>query len=263
MVLRSLGVVALACCLVLAGCNAIESGGGTPTVTPAPVPTDERAVPAGGAAGSSTLATRHATVLAATNYTVVTREYIAAGNRTLRVDRNRREVARGGTAYSLQRERKVNAARTATVAPRVAYWYNGTLAVARTWATEETSYHVAPNATGPLVTPSERATLARFSAVFELTAFEVTTGTDEGGTVLRSTRVKNPAAVPHASFVERPRNASVVVRVTEAGHVSEYRYTYEGTVVGMNTSVRVVRQTRFVAVGETDVTAPEWVERAD
>ena len=263
MTLRSLGVVALACCLALAGCNAIESGGVTQTVTPAPVLTDERAVPSGGVANSSTLATRHATVLAATNYTVVTRERVAAGNRTLRVDRNRREVARGGAAYSLQRERELSAARTATVAPRVAYWYNGTLAVARTWATEETSHHVASNATGPLVTPSERATIARFSVVFELTAFEVTTGTGGGDTVLRSTRVRNRAAVPHASFVERPRNASVVVRVTEAGYVSEYRYSYEGTIVGMNTSVQVVRQTRFVAVGETAVTAPKWVERAD
>jgi len=263
MSLRSLGVVALACCLVVAGCNGIEGGGETPTVTPAPVPIDESVVPPAAVSDSSTLATRHATVLAATNYTVVTRERITAGNRTLRVDRNRREVARGGTAYSLRREREVSAARTATVAPRVAYWYNGTLAVARTWATEETSYHVASNASGPLVTPSERATLARFAAVFELTAFEVTTGTDEGVTVLRSTRVGEPAAVPRASFVERPRNASVVVRVTDAGYVDEYRYTYEGTVVGMNTSVRVVRQTRFVAVGETDVTAPEWVGRAD
>lgn len=245
-------VLALACCLALAGCNGMGGANDKPTVTPAPVPTAATS----DAVADTTLATRHATVLSATNYTVVIHERITTGNRTLRVDRNRRKVARGAIAYSLVRERNLTAARTATVAPRVAYWYNGTLAVARTWATGETSYHVAPNTTGPLVTPSERSFLARIAASSELSS-----GRDKG--VVRATRLRNPATAPHGSFVERPQNASVVLDLTDAGYVSEYRYAYEGSVEGLESPVRVVRRARFVNVGETAVRPPAWVARAD
>lgn len=253
--------VAVAILALTAGCNGIagddreRAADGTATVTPAPVPAAGPFADTDGVPDARTLATGHATTLARTNYTVVIRERVTAGNRTLRADNRRREVGRNAERYLLRRERTTRGLSLNAIAPVVSYWYDGSTVVSRVGANGSTVRRY-PGTTGPLSAPSDREYLERLA-----TAFALDRGNGTDGVVFRSTRLAAPEFAP-SSVVDRPRNASVAIRVDRRGYVESYRYAYNGTVSGVEERVRVVRVVRFEDVGRTRVTPPEWVTRA-
>lgn len=254
-------VLALVLLAFTAGCNGVGGSApagdnGTATVTPAPVPTPRTVGTTGEAPNAQALATQHATTLAQTNYTVVIRVQVVAGNRTVRSETRRRAVGRNAERYLLRRERTTRGFGSDAIAPVVSYWYDGSTVVARVGADGSTVRRYPDTATGPLRAPTDREYVERLAAAFKLRRDN---GTD--GVVFRSTWLAAPEFAP-TPVADRPRNASVTLRVAERGHVESYRYAYDGTISGASERVRVVRAVRVEKVGRTTVTPPEWVERA-
>jgi hypothetical protein len=259
-----LAALAVAVLALTAGCNGITNNDGaqagadgTATVTPAPGPTGQSFVNTGSVPDPQTLATGHATTLSRTNYTVLIRERVTAGNRTVRLDRRQREVARNAERYLLRRERTTRGLPSNAIAPVVSYWFDGSTVVSRVGANGST-LRVYPNTTtGPLRSPSDRDYIERLARAFSLRRANAT-----DGVVYNSTRLTAPESAPSSPYVGRQRNASVTLRLDRQGYVESYRDAFDGTAPRVGEQVRVVREVRFQKVGRTTVTLPEWVGRA-
>jgi hypothetical protein len=254
---RSL-TVGTALCLalaLLAGCNALT--GDRSTLTPANAS-------AGGATGISesgvqpaTLADSHDAVLSRTNYTVVVRERILQGDRTLRNTTFRRRVARGGDRYSINRTHETDGIQPSTLAPRIDVWYDGEEALTRLGGTESPRYQRTPTSPpGPLPDPSSHWRIEDALTAFEL---RVSARANASGYRVRSIRPVGLDSLPTPTYVGRARNGSFRATVSERGVVAYSRVTYTATYANRERPVRVVRSIRISDVGSTRVDPPRWV----
>lgn len=260
----------LALLLALAGCGGV-AGFGTPTVTPAPVPTDgpptERALAPGvnraGVTDPVALAAAHERTLLSTAYTLVTNTTISTAGGPLRSTTTRLRVAPGADAYHLVQTRRATATYPVrAVAPRVELWYEGGHALLRFDGEQGVGYQreSVPGPTGPLVDPTEHTRLVSLFSAFRMRVVEAIDA--DGTTVyrLRSTALRRPARLDTPELVGRPTDATLVARIDGRGVVRAYRLEY--TAPFGDRTVRVTRVFRVTALGETVVERPDWYAAA-
>jgi hypothetical protein len=110
---------------------------------------------------------------------------------------------------------------------------------------------------GPVTDLSGRGSLEQLLRAVDLTVVERTAA---GGVVLAGPAFREGDRLVTPLFVEEPRNVSVRLVVRKDGTVTDQRVAYDATLGSR--SVRVVREFRVTAIGETTVDRPPWVENA-
>ena len=265
---RSVAVVGLVSFVLLAGC----AGGfgfdtntdAAPTLTPAPVPTDDLLsdLPPGlsedGITDSFALADTHAEALTNTSFTVRRNRTLVAANGTRLVDRS--SVQR---VDDTQRRSTVERTFDGTVVQffrgpveRVESWFNGTLWIQRRQRTNETKYRMLPPLGAADLTARQQ--LVSYYVEGESTAVTTTNGRIRLRANLRP-RIANSPTTPAVNVTER----TVVLTLTETGRVERYRAEYTGRLVNdLDTTVEGTRIVRFTGLGETNVERPDWIAAA-
>ena len=243
--------------VLLAGCNGLSGGSGTPTLTPANASagTDELGISASGVE-PPVLADTHDAVLSTTNYTLVVRERILWENRTLRNTTFHRRVARGGDRYSINRTHETSGVPSTTLAQRIDVWYDGESALTRLGGTAEARYQRTPTSPpGPLPDPSSHWRIEDALAGFEVA---VSPRANASGYHVVSTRDADAASLATPTYVGQARNASMRAFVSDRGVVQFLRVSYDATYAGRPERVRVVRSIRVSDLGTTTVEPPAW-----
>lgn len=254
--------VAVAALAVLAGCPATggTTGGDAPTdtVTPAPLPTTAPPAPPGVSAervDPTTLAAAHADALATTSYTLRVERRVDGPNGSA-VFEQVREVAAGGETYA-GRYGYVNVTIDVPMARQsVAYWTGGDgYATVHSRLGRPVSYGWATSGE-PIRDVDHSATLERVLGAVDLRVV------DRSATaVVLAGRIGGPVSgLPRPPFVTGVRNATVTLRATHAGLVTDWRYGYEARF--LERPVRVSYEGTVTEVGTTTVERPDWVDVA-
>lgn len=252
----------LACCLVLAGCNAIGGGEPTPSVTPAPVPDTTPVGISDDGLNVDRLADAHRGALLATNYTMEIAERVVIDGRVRRVTTRRREVAQGARAYVIDRRERTVEFSPSNYAGATGYWYNGTVEFIRYSNGTTPAYaRFERRTSGPLLDPTEHRTVAGLFAAFAVEG-TVPTRRASGEYAVRSDALTAPEQIPGTVYIVAPRNGTLRAVVDERGIVRRYRVSYTGTLAGTERTARVIRETRLTAIGTTRVRPPAWVATA-
>ncbi|PSQ00426.1 hypothetical protein BRC94_05735 [Halobacteriales archaeon QS_5_70_17] len=270
---RTLLVAALLVAAPIAGCNTAPADGEAtaPTVTPAPVPTDDagRAVasgsdPGGGSAlpavggegpvSAADIAGTHREALLATSFTRTVTETIRGPNGTVRRTERTVRVEPDPLTYYYARNQTVEEGYPVRAfAPRFELWSNESHAISRTVRDGSVSYRIdSASAYGEAVTEitGNEALLAL------LGVFEFRVERAGGGYHLRSTALVDRERLPTPTLTENATNATMTAWVSERGIVRSYRVAYDVRRDGRR--LRVIERAEVSAVGETSVERPPW-----
>lgn len=261
-------VLAMVVLLVVAGCGGAPRDGGT--LTPAPIPdggsgtATTTTTPTGGPLASAVgpagpdpfaLAEAHGDALAGRSYTTVRTLSVVGANGTLRRVNTTARVAPGGAPVRLvKRAWSAPGYAVTPAADSVAIWYDGAATVYRVGEGNAT-YHTRGLAS--LASPLDDLD-GEGRLVSTFAGFQRWNGAcDPSGCRLVGTDPRGTSSLELPLLVRSPSNATVRVRLTPEGRVERLRLTYEARADGR--AVTVVRELRFVAVGRTDITRPDWV----
>lgn len=270
---RTLLLAALLVVAPIAGCNtAPADGGGTPpTVTPAPVPTDDvgrvgastsgpgggtglPAVGGEGPVGVADIAETHREALMATSFTRTVTETIRGPNGTVRrTERTVRVESDPLTYYYTYNQTVEEGYPVRAFTPRFELWSNESHAVSRAVRNGSVSYRIdSAGAYGRPITgiTGNEALLAL------LGAFEFRVERAGGGYHLRSTALVDQESLPTPTLTENASNATMTAWISERGVVRSYRVAYD--VRGEDRRLRVIERAEVRAVGETSVERPPW-----
>lgn len=258
----------LAVVLLLAGCNATD--GGTPTITPASVPTDASTprpdvAPGVGQTGvedSFALAAAHRSALDNTSYVLTTNTSISGPNGSLKVERTRTRVASEVYHYT-QIERVAPTYPVSATAPRIDVYYDGERALYRSREGNETTYQrdPTPRLSGPLFDPSNGEQVATLLGAFDRQRIERVRSEGEPRYRIEASGLRDTHAIATPALLERPHDGTFRASFTSLGVVRSYRLTYEARFESR--TVRVVETMRVSAIGTTNVERPSWYEAAN
>lgn len=246
--------------LLLAGCGS-PLGGQTPTVTPAPVPDDERSYPPGvhgtGAVAPSVLLDAHQASLADVSFTVETRQVLRRDGTVVRRTVHDRWVAPNRSVYHVRYAQLPETLGDARQQVDVEYWSNGSV-----WAGR---YDDGTRVTTRLMRDPDdpkRGTLTGRDAIEDhMRAFDVRASTDRDvGVVVSGDQIVRPGSLHAPVRSTEYRNGTYFARVSPEGTVLFARVSYDATME--NRTVRVERVTRVKDVGSTDVERPSWLSEA-
>lgn len=270
-----IAVFAAVCALVLAGCSGITfdgSGASSGTVTPAPVPE-----PAGsgsppgigpdGVTNPSLVANTHGAVVKDTGYTVVSNRTVTATNGTVWSDVQTRVATLPDGSFRADISIRGPRAPVMLGRPpaRATFWSDGDKHLRKLERDNRTVYsEFTPDGFAGTMSfwvhwvaldgPPEQDAANLLESFRSLTVERT-----EDGYVVRGRGL-----TPEESLTERldePDDATLVARIRGDGLITSYRVAYTAE-TDDGTRVRVERQVRFEAVGETTVTRPEWYDRA-
>lgn len=252
--------------LVLAGsCLGFAPGGdrtGSPTVTPAPVPSTDPATPstvapgigADGTVDTQVVVARHRQALSNRSYTVTVRRTVTRGEETLRETYARSWVAPSGEFRLVQH---VNVSRRPggprAPQPVTDIWYNGSWTFFRQTDSTGTPHVRVQTANrtilpDPLFGPVLRDTLS-------VARLRPSGGGDRPLELVGAPPVNRSVLDPPPS-AGRVRNVSVRVTLAHNGVLRAVRVGYDATAEGER--VRIVRTVRVSGLGETTVSSPPW-----
>jgi len=271
---RGLGAVALVAVLLLGGCSGgltAPGGGSTETLTPVPLPEEDRApLAASVAAGVSedgvydefALVDAHATALSNRSFARIRSTTVADANGTLRGTSRRLRVAAGGAPYRLAVS-SVSADRypVSAVFPNLELYYDGDTAFYRVRREGNVSYRrdTTTPITGPVADRTGRDRLAGLLGAFEWRVERV-----DAGEVTRyrlvSTILTSPSTLSPPALISNPREPEMRVLVGPNGRVHRYRLRYLADY--RNGTASVTRTARFLNAGDTTVGEPTWLDRA-
>lgn len=267
---RWAGLLATALLVVSAGCSGLPGADTTRsrTVTPAPVPSGGSAatarlapgLSADGVENETALAAAHARSLAGQSYTAVLTSTVRYANGTLRTQtRSRLELSAGRTRYRYAADSVVRRAGRTQSVTRVDAWRSRNRTVRRVQSNgavchfSDGTLHGA-HVLGAGVDPDGRAAVERLFAVTDPTITSSTRRNRRALYRLQWTGSADPG-------VAGPRRlVALTAVVDDRGFVNWYRATYRLT--RDRTTVTIVRDVRFVDVGDTAVSQPGWVETA-
>lgn len=264
----ALGVVAL---LVLAGCSGL-SGPSTPTLTPAPVPTDsasaQRPANASAVVGSwvdpLAVSTAHARSLGPTSYAVVRRRTVRSASGTLRLERRARRLVGPDGRRTYERVAVRGSVRDPDAPEVVERWQSGGRILVAVTADGRTTYFSPP-------VPGEAASRRRSQLTRQrghglyatLAALEPTvverTG-DPPRIELAARRADPRPAFDLLVDGSDPRNLTFRAVIEPSGLVRERSLQYEAVRDGRR--VRVTSRIRYTAVGNVSVERPPWYDEA-
>ena len=268
--------------VLLAGCDAVDSGSGTgerstSTLTPAPVP--EEAGPDGGrllAPGLSTRGVFDAGALVEGHRTALTtRGFVLTRNRTvLRANGTGRAlnavglrvvVGPGADSYHLTRvERSTREWPTADAYALIAVWYSDPVVrnrfVDESWVERHWEQDRSVSG-GPILDPAQAESVRTDLSAVDLRV--VGNETVDGVTVYRlaGSRLAEPAELTFPPILSDPHDVTMVARVDERGVVRSYTLSFGATFDGG--PVRVRRTHRITGIGTTTVDRPGWLARAN
>lgn len=270
-------VAAVVVLVVLAGCSFAVPGQDSDTVTPAPVPTDDRyplGVGPDGVTDPALAASKHAAALQNTSYTVVS-------NRTVRtLDGSLRSRLDVTLQLSASRHYHANVSVRGPNAPvflgdpptQAEYWANDEVYLRKQVIDNRTEY-------SRYGTSEEYVGTWRFwlgsvaldlgpesdvRSVFGSFRTSVAGQTEVDGerrTHLVGTTVRSERFVDDQSDLRSVENATLHAFVTESGLVDSYQVTYTATRRD-GTRVRVRRSVAFSDVGNTTIDRPTWYDAA-
>lgn len=248
---------------LLAGCGGFVASSDEPTVTPAPVPTDEAGLPVGVSETvvvPTEVTTRHEQALSTTNYTLVsTRRIVGPNGTVLRTTDETRRVASERRRYAGQFRRTESNGTTMEPTKSVDYWVNESVILVRTQqgGGSVAVFQWPRNGSGPVwdLTGSHQleATLRAVDA-------EPREMTDDG-VVLAGTDTGDRTALWMPPALSNPTNVSVRMQVRRDGVVTTQHVEYDASL--SDTRVHVRQVTRIAAIGNTTVLTPAWVDRVD
>jgi len=244
--------------VVLAGCGGLTGGNRTPaeTVTPVAVPTDGEAYPPGiseTGVSPGVVVDTHERQMRETSYTFVSRQRVVGSNGTMWVTNRTREVGEDG--YAGRIGHRVVEFPLGRFSEPIEYWGNGSVYASRRILSERTEFYGWERTDRP---PRNVTSLPLLERTLSATGVGVVGQPD--GVALVGDELRRPDRLPNPPYLTEPRNVSLTVRVSERGTVSSWRLAYDATLV--NRTVRVTRETRLTAIGETDVRRPDWVDTA-
>lgn len=246
--------------VLLAGCGAAVGSDPPPrdTVTAVPVPTTGEDYPPGideAGVSPSSVAAAHDRALDGTSFTFVRRHRVVAANGTVWTTDRERRVAADGT-YAGRSNRTASEPPLQRVPPvRFAYWTNGTATAYYRESSRGPGSYAWSDGTPPVVDVTGSRTVERLFGAVEPSVVE-----RQEGVVLVGSSDRLPAALSPPLGLANPRDVSLTARVASDGVVTRWRLVYEATVDGR--TVRVVRDARVTAVGETTVERPAWIDTA-
>ena len=260
----ALAVVVVGLAVGLAGCNQVRSAVETPTeerLTPVPL-SDETDRPGidgdGEGVDPVALVRTHEESLAERNYTLaVSQRVVGPDGAALRESERYREVAVGGRSYWGYVRYEFGAPALQEFGT-TDYWSNGSHVATRydsplrqpqtrLWATE----------TEPVTDYSNRK---RLLALVRAADPSVVERAENGTVVLAGTAATPDGRVRTPPSLTDLRNVSARFRVRPDGSIARWTVTYDATFE--NRTVRVERDGRLTAVGETTVERPAWVANA-
>jgi len=253
--------VALTVALVLAGCAQFGIGETPEPETPVTVPESNDSLAGIGDEEINPVAVSqaHADAAAASNYTMRVRQRtVRPDGTTLREMVRNREVARGGRSYagSVRYNVSVEVLREFGTTD---YWKNRTHVATRfdsplrqpqtgIWESESG---------GPIAAPSNSRHLEAFLRASTPT---VETRAENGSVVLAGSETYPNGEFEIPPRLRDPRSVSARFRVDSDGRVVSWRVAYDATFERQ--TVRVVRTGELLAIGETVVERPDWVDSA-
>jgi hypothetical protein len=259
--------VALCLVVLLAGCG----GGTTPgdradatpaTVTPAPVPTDERPTVREGVDGERlrSLVGRHEASLSGRSFTAVGRRVVTGPVGVLLDTRWERRVAADRGTYHAVRSWTATWGWSgpAPVDSRHRY-HAGDRTLTRFVRSGEVAYDLdsTPPTGGPLTDLDGGDHLAELLVAFE--TWRVVRHPN-GSLRLAGRDILRPGVLDTTGPLSDPRNATADVRIAPRGRVTRVEVRFDATVDG--TRVSVVEERRFVGIGSTATERPPWYEAA-
>lgn len=276
--------------VVLAGCGAVDSGGGTAdraatTLTPAPIP--EETGPAGGrllAPGLSARGIFDADVLVEGHRKTLTeRGFVLTRNRTvfrpngtgepraLNTMRRRIVVGPGAESYHFTRiERSAREWPVADTYTLIGVWYREPVVRNRFADESRVEHYWGGNETEsgrPVFDPTQAGGVRRDLVAVDLRVVGNGTASEDGGAGgvpvyrLEGSRFEEPAELVFPALLSNPHDVSMVARIDERGVVRSYTLTFDATFDGG--PVRVRRTHRVAAIGETTVDRPGWLSKAN
>lgn len=244
--------------VVLAGCGGFAGADQTPTetVTPVPVPTDGELYPPGiseSGVSAGVLVDAHERELGETSYTFVSRQRVVGSNGTMWTTNQTRQV--GQDSYAGRIDHRVVEFPLGRFSEPIEYWGNDSVYASRRILTDQTEFYGWERTDQP---PRNVTSLPLLERTLDATQVGVVRRSD--GVTLVGSELRRPDRLPNPPYLTEPRNVSVTVRVSERGAVTSWQLAYDATLV--NQTVRVTRETRLTAIGETEVRRPEWVDTA-
>lgn len=259
---RSLGV-ALALCLVLAGCSAFDAAEPRPsrTVTPAPVPTPEPSLPPGvttsGVDDYERLAAAHRVALERESYTVAfARTVRLANGTTVRRSVGGRIVGDDGASRTWEREAGRGERGAAGVVGQET-WANASVQVVRFRYANGTSRYTVITADQQYPYRGAGLTVSESLVTEDATLVDSDTDAVPATYTLLARNLTGHRA--RTAALDHTETSSLRVVVTEDGLVRRATVRYTGTLDGTRA---VVNTTIRYDVGPRTVTRPAWVETA-
>lgn len=277
--------LAVAVAVFLAGCSGVSAPGGvgsteTATLTPVAVPergthvgtTPRTATPenrllpgltAEGVTDPFALAGAHRDALRNRSFTRVTHTTLAGPNGTLRTTHEVIAVAPGGRRYHYTITSASDPSYPVhSITPRLEIWYTDGPALFRLDEGENASYRVGMTGTleGPVGDISGQDRLVGLYGTVDRWSVQPASGEDHRLFVLESREPPDADVLKLPTLVTDPRNVELQVVLTGDGRVVTHRLSYDATFDDQ--PVRVVRHVRFVKVGSTTVTEPDWLDEA-
>jgi hypothetical protein len=262
----------LAVSVLFAGCSLFGAPeNGQRTLTPVSVPaTDVEAsddaplppsVARSGVADPTALVAEHRRTLLETSFVVVSNTTIVGANETLWRSTVRVRVEDGGERYHYVLESSASDSyRMSAPAERIEWWYDGERVLERYQLGPDEvqfGYDADPSVGGPFQDPTDANRI--FTLFAQVGGEPVGRTTRDGATLRRinGTAETAPVTLRHAAS---SREFAYNALVDSSGVVRSYRLSYRATFD--NRSIRVHREVRFVAIGNTTVPRPAWYERA-
>lgn len=244
-------VLPLCVLLVLAGCNGILPGPGTPTDSTTTSVDYPPGLVVNGVSSPDALSHAHGDALANTSF-AYSHSIRATRNGTLASSRNQTLRATAGGERVLS---------TTTASGPVFYlypqravtWSNGTVDASKFWVNGSVRYAAGRN---PYHPPDWPTLTTRVYSLYLALSFDVEHTSD--GFTLTATGARHPDAV--APYFENESNVSLTMHLDRRGVVRSYRLEFDGVLRG--NTYHVVETYDVTQLGGVTVERPPWVDEA-